>query len=158
MPRVAALRSPGVTGEFAPEVRAAGDDGPRLVSSVAAGILNEHFPESYHDDLLDTGLAHAHSQDNHPSFNGSEYKYCGASVKSVRVTKQNAVLQDCKIISRLMFLQFRHENDFADIGIHLMQEPRSDRLASRLQRRICPLSNDYRLFRLTLEATADGPN
>jgi putative restriction endonuclease len=39
-------------------VRAALAADPKLVTQIAAAILNEHFPESYHEDLLDAvGLA-----------------------------------------------------------------------------------------------------
>lgn len=58
IPRVGALRSPDVRAGFTPEVRAALAADPALVSRIAAVFLAEHFPESYHEDLLDAvGLA-----------------------------------------------------------------------------------------------------
>ncbi len=36
-----------------PDVQAALTADPSLVSKIAISILEEHFPESYHEDLLD---------------------------------------------------------------------------------------------------------
>lgn len=58
IPRVGSLRSPDVRAGFTPEVRAALAADPALVARIATAILAEHFPESYHEDLLDAvGLA-----------------------------------------------------------------------------------------------------
>lgn len=54
IPRVGALRSPDVRAGFTPEVRAALAAEPALATRIATAILAEHFPESYHEDLLDT--------------------------------------------------------------------------------------------------------
>ncbi|VTS01663.1 Uncharacterized protein OS=Methylibium petroleiphilum (strain PM1) GN=Mpe_B0038 PE=4 SV=1: HNH_2 [Gemmata massiliana] len=53
IPRVAALRSPDVRARFTPDVQAALAADPKLASQIATAILEEHFPESYRDDLLD---------------------------------------------------------------------------------------------------------
>ena len=52
IPRVPALRSPAVSAGFTPDVRAALTADPGLVARIASAVLNEHFPESYHEDLL----------------------------------------------------------------------------------------------------------
>lgn len=58
IPRAAALRSPDVRAGFTPDVQAALAADPQAVTRIAASILSEHFPESYHEDLLDAvGLA-----------------------------------------------------------------------------------------------------
>lgn len=53
IPRVGALRSPDVRGGFSPMVCSALAADPLLVTRIATAILNEHFPESYHEDILD---------------------------------------------------------------------------------------------------------
>jgi putative restriction endonuclease len=52
MPRVNALRSPDVRAGFSPEMQAALTADPRLVAQVANRILEQHFPESLHQDIL----------------------------------------------------------------------------------------------------------
>jgi putative restriction endonuclease len=73
IPRVGALRSPEVRAGFTPDVQAALAADPRLVTAIAEAILAEHFPESYHEDLLDavgltvqTGLTRRRKRD--PAF------------------------------------------------------------------------------------------
>jgi putative restriction endonuclease len=53
IPKVGALRSPDIVAGFTHDVRAALTTNPQLVADIASSILNEHFPESYHEDLLD---------------------------------------------------------------------------------------------------------
>ncbi len=53
IPRVGALRAPDVRAGFTADVRSALTADPSLVTCIAAAILAEHFPESYHEDLLD---------------------------------------------------------------------------------------------------------
>ena len=53
IPRVGALRCPEVRAEFTPSVQSALAADPSLVAKIAANILTEHFPESYHEDILD---------------------------------------------------------------------------------------------------------
>ena len=53
IPRVGALRAPEVLAGFTPDVQIALTANPQLVPQIATGILNEHFPESYHEDILD---------------------------------------------------------------------------------------------------------
>jgi putative restriction endonuclease len=93
VPRVAALRSPDVRAGFTPDVRAALAADPTLVTQIAAAILTEHFPESYHEDLLDavgltleTGVAVKRKRD--PAFRQrvlTAYEYrcavCGFDVR-----------------------------------------------------------------------------
>jgi putative restriction endonuclease len=52
IPRVTAMRSPEVRGGFSPEVRAALTADPELVARIATRILEQHFPESIHQDIL----------------------------------------------------------------------------------------------------------
>jgi putative restriction endonuclease len=52
IPRVGALRSPDVRAGFSPEVRAALTADPALVAQIAGRILERHFPESIHQDIL----------------------------------------------------------------------------------------------------------
>jgi putative restriction endonuclease len=52
IPTVGALRSPAVRAGFAPDVQAALTADPGLVARIAGGILERHFPESLHPDLL----------------------------------------------------------------------------------------------------------
>jgi putative restriction endonuclease len=53
IPLVGALRSPEVRAEFTPDVQAALTADPGLVERIAGRVLIEHFPESYHQDILD---------------------------------------------------------------------------------------------------------
>lgn len=52
IPRVTALRSHDVKAGFSPEVRAALTADPALVVKIAEQILERHFPESLHQDIL----------------------------------------------------------------------------------------------------------
>jgi putative restriction endonuclease len=52
IPRVTALRSHDVRGGFSPDVRAAIAADPALVVKIAVQILERHFPESLHPDIL----------------------------------------------------------------------------------------------------------
>jgi putative restriction endonuclease len=52
IPKVGALRSPAVRAGFSPEVRAALTADPGLVARIAGRILERHFPESLHPDIL----------------------------------------------------------------------------------------------------------
>src|SRR5262249_24164345 len=52
IPRVTALRSPEVRAGFAPDVQAALRGDPSLVTDIAARLLERHFPESIHSDVL----------------------------------------------------------------------------------------------------------
>jgi putative restriction endonuclease len=53
IPRVGALRSPQVRAEFTPEVQAALTADPSRVAAIASRLLEQHFPESLHKDILD---------------------------------------------------------------------------------------------------------
>ncbi|MCE9562118.1 MAG: HNH endonuclease [Planctomycetes bacterium] len=53
IPKVGALRSPDVVAGFTQDVREALTSNRHLAAGIAASILAEHFPESYHEDLLD---------------------------------------------------------------------------------------------------------
>jgi predicted restriction endonuclease len=53
IPRVNALRSPEVRAGFSGDVQAALGDDPGLVASIGSRILEQHFPESVHQDILD---------------------------------------------------------------------------------------------------------
>jgi putative restriction endonuclease len=93
IPRVGALRSPEVRAGFTPDVQAALTADPRLVTAIVEAILAEHFPESYHEDLLDavgltveTGLTQRRKRD--PAFRQrvlKAYEYrcavCGFDVR-----------------------------------------------------------------------------
>jgi putative restriction endonuclease len=52
IPRVTALRSHDVRGGFSPDVRAALTVDPALAVKIAVQILERHFPESLHADIL----------------------------------------------------------------------------------------------------------
>jgi putative restriction endonuclease len=52
IPRVGALRSPEVRAEFSPDVQAALAAYPDLVAAIAGRILERHFPDSLHQDIL----------------------------------------------------------------------------------------------------------
>src|SRR5205085_6982619 len=52
IPRVGALRDNDVRAGFTADVRAALAADRSLVSQLATEILNEHFPETYHEDIL----------------------------------------------------------------------------------------------------------
>jgi putative restriction endonuclease len=52
IPRVTALRSHDVRAGFSPDVRAALTIDPALVVKIAAQMLERHFPESLHQDIL----------------------------------------------------------------------------------------------------------
>jgi putative restriction endonuclease len=52
IPRVGALRSPEVWAEFSPDVQAALAADWGLVAAIATRILERHFPESLHQDIL----------------------------------------------------------------------------------------------------------
>jgi putative restriction endonuclease len=93
IPRVVALRSPDIRAGFTPDVQAALAADPKLVTQIATTVLNEHFPESYHEDLLDavgltleTGVARKRKRD--PAFRQrvlTAYEYrcavCGFDVR-----------------------------------------------------------------------------
>jgi putative restriction endonuclease len=53
IPRVGALRSPEVRAGFTGDVQAAFAADPGLVAGIAGRILDRHFPESLHQDILD---------------------------------------------------------------------------------------------------------
>jgi putative restriction endonuclease len=53
IPRVGALRSPEVRAGFTQEVRDALAADPSRVAAIASRLLEEHFPESLHQDILD---------------------------------------------------------------------------------------------------------
>lgn len=55
VPLVTALRSHDVRGEFAADVPAALNGDPTPATQIATRILEEHFPDSYHQDLLNAG-------------------------------------------------------------------------------------------------------
>jgi putative restriction endonuclease len=52
IPRVTALRSHDVRAEFSVDVQAALAADPGLVAGIATRILERHFPESLHQDIL----------------------------------------------------------------------------------------------------------
>jgi putative restriction endonuclease len=52
IPRVTALRSPEVRAGFSPDVQAALTADPALAAAIASRILERHFPESLHQDIL----------------------------------------------------------------------------------------------------------
>jgi putative restriction endonuclease len=52
IPRVTALRSHDVRAEFSADVQAALTADPTLVARIAIQILDRHFPESLHQDIL----------------------------------------------------------------------------------------------------------
>lgn len=52
IPRVTALRSHDVRGGFSPDVRAAIAADPAIVVKIAVQLLERHFPESLHPDIL----------------------------------------------------------------------------------------------------------
>lgn len=52
IPKVAALRSPGVLAGFSLDVQQAFEADTSLITNIATQILHEHFPESYHHDIL----------------------------------------------------------------------------------------------------------
>src|SRR4051795_1097161 len=52
IPRVTALRTHDVRAEFSPDVQAALAADPALVAGIATRILEQHFPESLHQDIL----------------------------------------------------------------------------------------------------------
>jgi putative restriction endonuclease len=52
-PLVGALRSPDVRAGFTPEVLAALDADRTLARRIARRVLTRHFPDSYHEDILD---------------------------------------------------------------------------------------------------------
>jgi putative restriction endonuclease len=93
IPRVGALRDPAVRAGFTPDVQAALAADPRLVTSIAEAILTEHFPESYHEDLLDAvgltvGLGLSRRRKRDPAFRQrvlKAYEYrcavCGFDVR-----------------------------------------------------------------------------
>jgi putative restriction endonuclease len=53
IPRVTALRAHNVGAEFTPDVQAALAAEPGLAATIAGRILERHFPESLHQDILD---------------------------------------------------------------------------------------------------------
>jgi putative restriction endonuclease len=93
IPRIAALRSPDVKAGFTPEVQTALATAPQAVTRIATAILTEHFPESYHEDLLDavgltleTGVAQKRKRDpafRHRVLKAYEYRcaVCGFDVR-----------------------------------------------------------------------------
>ena len=72
IPRVGALRSHDVRAGFSAEVQAALAADPALAARIAGRILERHFPESLHQDILDAvGLTletGATQRKRHPSF------------------------------------------------------------------------------------------
>lgn len=52
IPRLGALRSPEVRGEFSTDVQAALKEDQNLVVQIANQLLEEHFPESLHQDIV----------------------------------------------------------------------------------------------------------
>src|SRR4051812_29609796 len=52
IPRVIELRSHDVRAEFSPDVQAALSANPGLAAAIASRILERHFPESLHQDVL----------------------------------------------------------------------------------------------------------
>src|SRR5262249_44524207 len=52
IPRVGALRSPDVRAGFSPDVQASLTSDPSLVVKIAVQLLERHFPESLHQDIL----------------------------------------------------------------------------------------------------------
>ena len=57
IPRVGALRSPEVRAGFSDDVQATLAADPSLVATIAERILERHFPESLHQDILDASRA-----------------------------------------------------------------------------------------------------
>jgi putative restriction endonuclease len=58
IPRVGSLRAPDVRGAFSPEVQAALREDPTLAGQIAVRLLDQHFPDSLHQDILNAvGLA-----------------------------------------------------------------------------------------------------
>ncbi|AMV24000.1 hypothetical protein VT84_06365 [Gemmata sp. SH-PL17] len=53
IPTIDALRSPAVRGEFSPEVQTALTADKALITRIANLILERHFPESLHQEILD---------------------------------------------------------------------------------------------------------
>jgi putative restriction endonuclease len=53
IPRVEALRSPEVRAGFTPDVLAAMKADPSLAPAIARRLLEQHFPKSLHQDILD---------------------------------------------------------------------------------------------------------
>jgi len=85
----------GVLGSFNTEIKKAFDNDPLLISDVAKIILNNHFPESLHDDIIsEIGLSLDTSSDNtrrrrDPEFRNKilrAYSYqcaiCGLNIQS----------------------------------------------------------------------------
>jgi putative restriction endonuclease len=92
IPRVTALRSNDVRAGFSPEVQAALAAEPSLVGRIAGRILERHFPESLHQDILNAvGLslnAEAGKRKRDPAFRQrvlKAYEYrcavCGFDVR-----------------------------------------------------------------------------
>jgi putative restriction endonuclease len=52
IPKIGALRSSAVRAGFSPEVQEALTADPALIAQIAARILEQHFPESLHQDIL----------------------------------------------------------------------------------------------------------
>src|SRR3954452_5929574 len=52
IPRIGELRSHDVRAEFSPDVQAALSSDPSLAAAIASRILERHFPESLHQDIL----------------------------------------------------------------------------------------------------------
>ena len=52
IPRVTALRSLDVRAGFSPDVQAALTADPSLATRIVAGVIERHFPESLHSDIL----------------------------------------------------------------------------------------------------------
>lgn len=52
IPRIGELRSHDVRAEFSPEVQSAIAADPSLAAAIASRILERHFPESLHQDIL----------------------------------------------------------------------------------------------------------
>lgn len=53
IPTVGALRGPAVRGEFSPDVQAALSADPALATKIANLVLERHFPDSLHQEILD---------------------------------------------------------------------------------------------------------
>lgn len=74
----------GITGKFTDEVIFLLDSNESLVETIATQILNEHFPETMHEDILnDTGLSlgFARKKNRDPAFRERvlrAYEYCCA--------------------------------------------------------------------------------
>jgi len=54
IPRVGALRSKDIRAAFSSDVQIALRDNPRLVTEIATRLLERHFPESIHQDILNS--------------------------------------------------------------------------------------------------------